>query len=746
MTLKSITVSQPPFPRLGEVYRALASALDTKAKNRTVDRLAREGEYDWSLLPTLAQDVFVAPLQKYIDPEFAGVIEQAITHFHSDYLGLVSTISLDSLSRDEALPLLIDHYFSLLGAGLLYGIKKEDGGPDLSVLLDPDYHPIAVVLDWCSGGDDHALVNSAFPGSTGTDRTNREMVRRWANGNHFADLASIKRFCEALAKRGTSEQRENARLLRRWLLVARALAWLEKVSPIPIRASMHRYLLLGLPASDIGHVLSIANHQVGERYLMLKMPALTLYEQIKRATPKQPGDQATAKARLEELQRLTNEHEPEGRTQFHLEWMRGRWHVLSGQFEDAVPYYQRAADLANYRAGEFQKRIVEEALVLAAHVGKKTLLNQLKHRAIAFGLFANPRGDAVIEGWEIDHLCQQFHQVFPLQGRFVEAVQIAGEPGQLPFLALDTEELAHRKPDLGKPDRVVAVRSFDAQVRRWPQLRLFASLGKAKEVAALLGHGASVDQLDEAGGSALLCAIQHAMDTEDRATLDLLLRYSHTKETLNSATKKKQLTVLICAIDYGAPEVVERLLAMGASSDQRGSIDNRTPLHFCLEKLGAIRHPAKLYQRLYRSMPQQQDLVHQDALRRYSVSFAGVFGDEQNLHAVLQDPRKRALFDKVVAAMVNDHLRRFTEPKLIRIAELLLKSGANPNAPHDYPEKGRTPLMLAAESDSVPAFDLMMQYHGNPYQQDASGLDCSQIAIGFGAGEVVGYLRNKGIL
>lgn len=747
MTQTTAAEIRPPYPRLGELYRALAGALDTKVGDRTVDRLAREGEYDWSLLPTLQQTFITGPLRDATDHDFAELVAQFVEHVHASHLRLVASVPLDALSRDEALPLLVEHFFAPHGVGLLLAIKEIFGGPDLMALLDPETHPLAVVLNWFDKDSGRALAKTAFPGSTGTDRSDRELIARWASGAQIPDLQSIKRFALALSGQGGAIQKVQTPNLRRWLIMARALSWLEKESPQPFRAFMRRHLLLGLPEIDIGRVLSLANIEVGERFSVLKMPALMLYEDLKRTTPKEPGDQARTRDSLDEFRRLCEEHDPEGRTRFHLAWLLGRWHVLSGQLAAALPYYEEAANLANYRAGEQQKEIVEETLVLAAFVGgNKPLLKNLKHRAIAFGLFTDPRGGDVIEDWEIDHLCQQFHRIFPRQGRFPEAPYPEDGHEHLPFLALNEKELAQLEPDLRKPDRVRTVHALDGQKRRWSQLRLFASLGRVDAVQTLLEHGAPVDQLDEAGGSALLCAIQHAEDRGDRRALDLLLDHPHTKATLDSATVRKRHTPLICAVRYGEPDVVERLLAMGATADRRGQVDELTPLYLCMGNLGAIRKPAWFHQYLRQSLLADADHVRREVLRRYNVSLGGVFGDDQTLLESLENPRHRAIFEELVAAMVKEELGRLSEPKLLRIVEVLLNAGANPNAAHEYPAPGRTPLMLAAENDSAEAFELMMRRGGNPYQTDAQGFDCVRIAIGFGSRNVVEYMRQKGIL
>lgn len=735
----------PPYPRMGECYRTLALAFDTKASNRDVDRLAREGDYDWSLLPKLSEELIVTPLRKYVEPAFADLVGQWLDQMHGTYRNLVSIVTLDSLNRKDVLPLLISHYFALHALGLVFGIKKGFGGPELALLLEPGKNPIAVVLEWLDHGEELHLAKVAFPGTALTERSDYEMVRKWAKGTDLPKLTSIKKFADAVEKSG-SASKEKTLNLRRWLVVARALAYLEKESPRPFRGAMLRHLHMGMPGFDIQLVLSMAVIYSGEKYSTLKMPALTLYEELKRTTPKKLGDQGKTKIAIEELERLSQDKEPEGNTRFHIEWMKGRWHALSSQFEEALLHYEKATDLGSYRAGEMLKPILEEALVLAAHLRRKPSLNRLKNRAVAAGLYADPQGEVVIEDWEIDQISQQFHQLFPEQGRFEEAKGIEEKGPQLGFLAYDEEDFQGLKPDFGKPDRVRTVRFLDGQVRRWSQLQLFASFGRVEEVTALLQRGASVDQTDEAGASALLCAIQYATQTGNRQVLDLLLQEKHDKVTLSRITAKKQLTPLHCAIDCGEPDVVEELLKMGAIPDRRGNIVDQTPLYYVMETYGSVRFPAKLYRFLYDSLAADHDLVKQEVMRRYNVISAGVFGDGRGIAAMMETPQHKEVFENLVAAMVKERVSRHSAPKLIRIAELLLESGANPNAPHSYPAPGRTPLMLAAENNSGWAFDLMMRYGGDPYRQDAAGLDCTKIAMGFRAAEVVGYLRTRGFM
>lgn len=734
----------PPYPRLGELYRTLAVALETKDRHPNVDELARKGEFDWTLLPTLADTLIVDPLAKYVDPGFANMVGQFLAHVHENYLGLVLTVSLDSLSREESLPLIVEHYFAVYGLELLYRIKEAFSGPDLVKFLDPDIPPVATVLAWLDEDEALSLVKLAYPETTGVDRNATEKYRKWSNGTDIPDRQSIIGFANAVKAKG-SVRDEKVQNLRRWLMVARTLAQLERKSPVPFRAVMGRHLLLGMPKVDIGSVLSKAVLQAGEHLSALHMPALTLYERLKRATLKECGEQSSIKMDLDEFERMTSKVDPEGRTRFHIEWMRGRWQMLSGNFELALPHYEAAAELANYRAGEQQKRILEETLVLSGHLGKVALLKRLKHRAVAFGLFVEPRGK-VIEEWEIDLLRQQFPRVFPAHGRFPEASSAAADREPLPFLMIARDDIQRIRPDRRTPNRVVSIRLADGQVRRWPQLRLFASFGKYDEVKTLLEAGAPVDDLDESGASALLCAIQYATQTGDRRTLDLLLKYSHSPAVLNSVTTMKQLTPLLCAVDLGEPDIVETLLRMKASADLRGNIVDQTPLHYAAERFGVVRDPGTLYRHLYRSLTADPDSVVKEIHRRYRVSLTGTFGDGAALRTLRETPRYRELFEQLVSAMVKEQIDRHSIPKLTRIIGSLLERKACPNAAHHYPVSGRTPLMLAAESNSEQVFDLMFRHGGNPHQADAGGMTCLSIAMAFGSADVIGYMRRKGIM
>lgn len=739
----------PPYPRMGEIYRTLALSFDTKARNRDVDRYAREGDIDWRFPGSLVEELFFNPFCAVLDEEYAGALCHSLIGFYQDYISLVASLGLDGLLREQALPVLIENFFVPHGASVLHGLVESFGGPELARLLDSDGTSIAAVFEWLSPEDTYALPKAAFPESSGTDRTSREMVFRWIQGKQLPDMPSIRLFLAALERHASPEQKRRIPDLRRWLMTARAIDWLERsgdgCSP---KSLMLTFILSGMPVVDAGRALSEVHGEEMARLSGLVMHAVTLNRNLRRAIPKEVGEQERRRLDLEEFDALLKAHDPDGRTRYGFEWFKGCWEVFSGNLEAALPHYRKAVEAAGYRAGVAQKEILTDALALAAALEDRKFLASLKQQAIALGILVPPpEQDAdVLQDWEIEYLQDRFHTVFPLEGFFPEAERANTVQQRFPVLLLETETLEKRTPDLRKPNRVVTLEFPDGQRRRWPQIRLFASFGRADAVQELLGKGADVDKLDAQGGSALLCAIQYAHQTGDRDTLDALLAVPHKPETLDSLTTRKQISPLFEAIDYGEPDVVETLLRMGANPELRGNIIGETPLYYCMSILGRVRYPAKMYQALYGSFHLDWDVVQQETMRRYGVAMAGIFGEKAGLDERLKESRNREIYEELVSVMVERMLKRHSIPKLIRIAELLLEHGANPNAPARYPVPGRTPMMLAAEDNSGWAFDLMLRHGGDPFIRDSQGSDCIRIAHSFRAAEVVGYMRSKGIM
>ncbi|WCM94807.1 ankyrin repeat domain-containing protein [Acidovorax sp. NCPPB 2350] len=727
-----------PYPRFGECLRALANCLDTKNRDRGVDRLAREGDFDWERLDAAIGALLLDGTRRVIGPLADTLIAPWITEAREAYCRLLMEVPLDAVRREQALPVLAEQFFVPWVADLLLRAHAAVPGPRLPLLLGPDRSPVEEVFGWLDAQVGANVGTLLHPETTDRAKAERDKLHKWRHGTDIPSAQGIRLLVEAL--RGHPRCREGAEACALWLLVASALARCERLWPqVPVRRWMLRHLLAPLDSGEVSCSLRALVPGEGPGWPEMADLGRRLWHDLRRTSPKQAGDPERIREGIGHLERMAGRCDPEGRTAYHFEWMKARWHMLGGRHAEALPYYERAFEGACYRAGPGVKDLIEEAICLAAFLGKVPLAKRLKHAGIAFGLFQRPpREGAVVEGWEWEPFLRQLPLLFPSQGRFVESAPDAAD-GLLPgCMAISREAVDAIPLDRRNPDQVRAIRFEDGTTRRWPQLRLFASFGKAAQVRQLLGLGASVDALDASGGSALLCAIQHAENTGNREVLDLLLQAPHQPATLNAHTHRKRLTPLVCAIDLGEPDVVAALLERGAQADLPALTDHQSPLYYAVSRMFGAAHPQRFLEGLMAALLAPPDAVGRDTLRRFGVMAAGAMGADAT--AVRRAP-DRAL--QVARAQVKRHARRFPMGRIGPILEALLKAGADPNRVHGYPVRGRTPLMLAAESDLPWALERMMAHGGNPWQEDAQGWNCLRIAEAWGARQAVAYLRGR---
>lgn len=722
----------PPYPRFGECISVLAGALDIGKAGSDVGRLAREGDFDWEKLDAVVNELLVDGCAWVIGNAARRILAPWLADVRQAYTQVVLNVPLDAVGRSDALPVLVERFFVRAVAALLRQVEAALPGPNLTLLLAADEGPVRVTLEWLDGQVGLPIEKLVFPASSGSDRVEQEKIRKWRAGIDIPATQSIRLLSKQLEERGELAERSAV-----WILLASALARLERTWGAPLRPLILAHLEDGgLDQRSLASFLSEMVQQVGHAWPELAVPGRKLWYDLQRTTQKSVGDRDHTWLKIGALERAASQCDPEGRTAYHYEWMKARWHVLSGQYQEALPHYDRAFELACYRAGHQIKDLISEASCIAAFLAKKPFLKRLKHVGIALELFRRPEGSAVLEDWEIDQFAQHLPLKFPPQGRFVEA------PGDLAMdpmpglLVIDKEALSKMQPDLREVGRVRAVHFANGEVRRWPQLRLFASFGRHEEVKRLLDAGACVDDLDSSGASALLCAIQRAEATGERAALDLLLAKSHQVATLNALTSRKRLSPLMCAIDLGLPEVVEALIAQGVDVEQKALTDSQSPLYYLVSQLFFKLQPAYMLDFLSQKMMEEPDTVLRDTLRRFGVGMAGIFGSS------VSGPRTHPELAVFVAKLLVDrHASRHSVSKLMRISELLLEAGANPNAPHKYPVAGRTPLMLATESDLPALFSLMLDHGGDPLRPDSVGQNCAQIARSFGATRVLHCLE-----
>ena len=746
MTKKEI-ITKPPYPTQGEIIQLLATAFGTKSANaetrKKLDRLAREGDFDWSLRSQIVDELLLKPLGEF-DPDYSDFVGEFVNYILKEHVNLILCVPLNAMSREAAAPLLLETRGVRHVAEFLIALKEQFGGPDLGGFLAQDASPVNVVFQWCELVLERDVAKLLFP----CNKQERDNIARWRRGEIIPDFfASIKPIERSLMEYCPDRQSEIS-LFRKWLVTARALSWLmrevEKAGLGSLIGPVRQDILLNCPVRDISMELSIADLQAGDHLSeVAECYVRLMFSDLSRTEKKAPAAQLNSRKEIDRLKGLISKHDVDGVTGYILNWCEGRWHILAGDKEKALAFYDKAADLALYRAGDKQKDILGEALSLAAHLGKKAVIKKLKHRALAMGFFtdlfaeSSDRPDVVLD-WEVEQFSQAFSFLFPIRACFPGAPKGKQRVPYFPFKVFIQSDLDKRKPDLSNPDRVISIPdAVTGEKMRRPQLIYFASHDRVDDVRKLLEAGADVNISDHQGGSALLNALQCAEDGRGQKVLDLLLDKDHDEETLNRISKKKRWSPLYVAVLLGDPIVVEKLLSMGADPNLQASYPPQTALYLCIERFGFYRQgwaEAHLGQRM--AAPRKEDAeIH----RRYSGGLAGAMGDQMSIEkfgqmgANLMDIAIKHEVQKVV---------NVPRENFLQIAELLLTFGADPNQKHASPEPGRTPLMLAAELDALDAFRLMTEHAGDPGLKDDKGNDSFAVAYGFRSQNVMSYLKS----
>ncbi len=725
-----------PYPRFGECIRFLAGGFDSKSSDRDVDLLARKGDFDWSLLDGVIEELLVHGTKAVMGPTADSVLRPWLLKARDEYTQIILSAGLDSIGRAQSLPVLMEHFFLPKGAELLRRLHDALPGPDLADLLDGTHSPVDVVFSWLEKKISEPIGKLLYPASTDADKVSRDKISKWRNGTDTPSLQGIKLLFGRLSNEPRGK--EYAGAFTRWLLIASALSRFDQKFATSIRPQILAAVQRPHDIAALVNSLEGLVRKAGADWPEMADEGRRLWFDLRRTSAKNVGDQQGLWHRIEQIERLANQLDPAGMTAYHYAWMKARWHVLSGLYDEAIPHYKIAFELATYRAGHAIKDLVEEGLCLAAFLGNKApVVKQFKHVSIALALFIRPHERPLVEKWEFEQFAQRLLVLFPPDGRFPESPQELSQSPIPGFKVMSAVVIDAMKLDPKKPDRVHTVTFSDGSVRRWPQLRLFASFGKDSQVRDLLARGASVDELDSSGGSALLCAIQHAEGSGNQDALNLLLKAQHLPATLNAQTHRKRLTPLMCAIDLGTPDVVQALLEKGADADLVALTDNQSPLYYSVSRLFARAQPQAFMKQLIGAFLTAPDQVQQETLRRFGVVSAGVFGSDITLAQA-----NPALVLQLARIQVDQYVKRHSISSLTQIVKLLLEHEAKPNRPHGYPVVGRTPMMLAAESDLPEVLHMMMEHGGEPRQPDGYGQNSLQIADSFGARRAAAYLRS----
>jgi hypothetical protein len=735
-----------PFELLRYVLRSLDFKLPEKDKKR-LDDMAGKRVYDPREFNTALEQYFSDISDKYIGRIAAEQLSKHITLFVHHYLDKVAGVyPADGLSRSFTLELMIKTSLKDQLVSFATILHDAIGGPQPSFWFASNTSSVSAIISWLTDNEKHWNLYL-----TSLNKERRDMIAAWINGEHLPSAQSI----QLLSKPDTpSDQPINSinwDLIKPLLFVARSIDYIKKYELGQILIDEARLALWGAE-SKVNLSKAIRSKQAG--ILQSLGPAQNLIGKLKfdlRRTQKKSNPEEY-RSIIIQVRDLIKTSEKLLNADYWIDWHDARWHVFSGDLKTANDLYKDAFVKAAFVAGVNQKYIAEEAIVVAACQPNpdKVFLKQLKWMQINFGYdIPSITGSApsqkvpdTIEEWEIDLWRSSFDFVFLKAGLFPDIDYSTMKTTLGPLLFSDYSKI---KPDYRSPNRTIKV--GETWQRAMPQLVWFARVEDIEVCKKLIELGANVNVQSEVGDTPIIMALEALNVTEvpwrslNDELFELISKEKHTKETINTRTQKRRLLPIISAVETGQPNIVEKILGMGADPDGRGLSDEQTALNLCLKHIGKIKDPDKSWKH-QDAMPETPEVL--DSLRRHSSGLSGFTLEHQMKY--LKSLKDDLVFNEckniVKKLMTERMLEKMSIDSMRNIARQLITSGADVNAEHASPLKGYTPLMLAVELDERSIFETMLIHGANikqTYKDPRNGKDVSIT-------DIANYFCSKGIL
>lgn len=679
--------------------------------NKKLDDLVGDPFSDYRQVDLMIDNVLVEQLSQRVSPELGEAIGRELKWLIDEYLALVSMKSVGALTREQLLPVLLEHWFVPNG---LIAFKKLLS--DLPMLPSPflfignSQRALENAFCWIEeniGG--WSTFKSELP------KEKKDQISNWRKGKYLPDLVSLRLL--------NSEHGESTLLKDDWdkvislIIVARAIDSfrLERLGEKFFNEA--RQQLMGAKPIDNPFLILKSLKDNSKMSSELLSPHLEyVIKNLSKSVIKPESVKEGARFHLDELARKLKEMGRYDSLKHKLEQFEGRLCVFSGDFKGACDHYALSVESSLYQTGGALKGILEEAFCVAAKAKNATLMRNVKNTQILFkvdlesvnqDLVSKPskKSEQFIQDWEKKSWSSHFDRMFPAKGLF-KSTKVQPEDQIFSSLMYDFSKKA--KPDYQSPNKKIKMDVH--KLKAWPQVCWFTLMDEHEVVERLINEGATMNIESSSGDTPLIMALEKLVIPElpyrslDDSYLKLVLAGKGVEKTVNKQTHKKKLTPLIQAVGSGRPDVVKMILDMGAKVDLRGETDNQTALNMCIKWIGLLKEPEGWVERQL-NHPITPELL--DSLRRTSNGAMGATLEQQ--HGFFSPELNRIhkpLFDKF-----KEHiLEHMTLINMREVLKLLLEAGADVNAAMQSPILGYTPIMLAAELDLDYEFSLMLQY------------------------------------
>ncbi|MFS1439876.1 ankyrin repeat domain-containing protein [Shewanella sp. 10N.286.48.A6] len=743
-----------PFMTPVEIVRIIASAIGIKASNKQLDTFAFKYDQPYTLASSLFKESISVPLSKFINNDFSKKLEAKFESMMRDYIELVNSTPMDGITRVETEAILARWILDTVAVEFNLFMGKVIEGPNY--LMRDNLHPngITQAFDWLSSNVEWWDSFLKF-----IPKEKRHRFKLWKSNDELPKLSNITNIPDYLPN--SEVEGHEWEKIKVVILAARFIDNLQRNYTDIYPEKLVNVAVLGLSQVEqyIWHLKS--NNQdwlkpLGEQGLEIDY---IFYKKDKNKGLSDAERKQRSKTLIDELEASTFKYS-KFNMGYWLNWYRARWHALNGELKEANSHFKTTFEQALFFAGPSMPEIIKEALSIASSLKPtpdKAFIKRLKNSAILFGidiplhkedqsqLEAN-RFDSVVEDWELKLYAATFQKHFPSTLQF--NVSSSNEAQRIgPLLGTFEQSI---KPNFRSPNKKIVV--GDTWGKQVPQIVYFSWMNCVEIVSQLINKGVNVNALSDSDESALLFSIlqmdvlDHGSSMDDRL-FKLISSIKHRESVVNTKTSKKELLPLVCAVDTGRPEVVVKVIEMGANVNLRGNTDKQSALFATLSRIGMIKRP-DVSRELIKNHPLNNELL--DTIRRHSNGLMGATLDEvkRNYERQLQDP----LFKKFTDSghnLIVDRVKEFmTLGNMREIAKLLIHSGADANARHKTRINGFTPLMLAAELDEVELFEAMILHDGDPkltseHPETGRPLDCRYIAFAHQSNQVLRYLASQ---
>lgn len=413
------------YPTLGEALRFFIGAFDLRNRGevrdtKRLDRAAREGDFDANLFDELIGSLVRKPMEDQGDAEFGELLASFAVQYKGWYLKMVGTVSVDALTREHLLPILVQHIFPPAAAAFLRRAFENGFGPSPELLLaDPlpltgkpaRVNPILVALEtylW-----EHRLpiddVLEAFqPRRNDPDRRKRAAAQDWLAGQHVPDMPTLLEFVSAAADSRIFKQWENrptARDLHRSLRIARALTYCLDKAPdaSSFATEVRAYLSPDTPGYDIGPLIYEAVKEQSESWEISEI-GLRTHDALGFDRERDEGAILVAKRLCARFEQQAAKVQAPWAIDWMLRWCQARLAIWQGNWDEGLVLYEEAFKKALYRAGRQSELLLREALAVAATMKRKTHVKQYVLHANVLGLWPGILKNADVKADDAPHL------------------------------------------------------------------------------------------------------------------------------------------------------------------------------------------------------------------------------------------------------------------------------------------------------------------------------------------------------